>query len=66
MVVKLYNISASCLYGSNLWDLFCANTVKLYTSWNTSSRILFGLPRPTHRYFNKRIYLKTMLCSRFV
>jgi len=70
MVVKLYNIYASSLYGSNLWDLFCVNTVKLYTSWNTAIRILFGLPRQTHRYFieqiSEQIHLKTMLCSRFV
>ena len=39
------------VYGSNLWDLFCVNTVKLYTSWNTAIRILFGLPRKTQRYF---------------
>ena len=49
MVVKLYNIYASSLYGSNLWDLLCVNTVKLYTSWNTAIRILFGLPGQTHR-----------------
>jgi len=70
MVVKLYNIYASSLYGSNLWDLFCANTVKLYTSWNTAIRILFGLPRQTHRYYiehiSEQIHFKNMLCSRFV
>ena len=54
-----------------LWrDLFCANTVKLYTSWNIAIRILFGLPRQTDRYFieliSEQIHLKTMLCSRFV
>ena len=66
MVVKLYNKYASSLYGFNLWDLFCVNTAKLYTA----IRILFGLPRQTHRYFIKQsseqIHLKTMLCSRFV
>ena len=50
--------------------MFCANTVKLYTSWNTAIRILFGLPRQTHRYFieqiSEQIHLKTMLCSQFV
>ena len=68
MVVKLYNIYASSLYGSNLWDLFCNNIVKLYTSWNTAFRILFGLS--WHRYFieqiSEQIHLKTILCSRFV
>ena len=29
MVVKLYNIYASSVYGSNLWDLFSVNTKKL-------------------------------------
>ena len=50
--------------------MFCDNTVKLYTSWNTAIRILFGLPRQTHRYFieqiSEQIHLKTMLCCRFV
>ena len=46
--------------------LFCVNTVKFYTSWNTAIRILFGLPRQTNRYFMQQIDLKTMLCSRFV
>ena len=53
-----------------VWDLFCVNTVKLYTSWNIAFRILFGLPRQTDRYFieliSEQIHLKTMLCSRFV
>ena len=51
-------------------DLFCVNTVKLYTSWNIAIHILFGLPRQTHRYFieliSEQIHLKTLLCSRFV
>ena len=35
--------------------MFCVNTVKLYTSWNTAIRILFGLPQQTHRYFIEQI-----------
>ena len=70
LVVKLYNIYACSFYGSNLWDLYCDNTNKISTSWNVAVRILFDLPRQTHRYFiepvSESLHVKTMLCSRFI
>ena len=69
-VVKLYNIYACNLYGSNLWDLYDDKCDKLYKSWNVCIRILFNLPRNTHRYLIEPIsgvfHVKTLLCSRFV
>ena len=69
-VVKLYKIYACSFHGSCSWDLYSDSVNKLYTSWNIAIRILFELPRNTHRYFIEPIsecnHLKTMLCSRFV
>ena len=43
---------------------------KLLNSWNIAIRILFDLPRETHRYFIESIsnvpHIKTVLCTRFV
>ena len=65
LVVKLYKMYTTSFYGSNLWDLFCENTNKIYTSWNNAIRILFNLHRKTHRYFiesfSDNIHVKTML-----
>ena len=42
---------------------------KLYTAWNTAIRILFNVPRDTHRYLIESIpqclHVKTMLASRY-
>ena len=69
-VVKLYKIYATSFYGSSIWNLYCDNVSRLYTSWNVAIRILFKLPRETHRYFieplSESIHVKTMLCSRFI
>ena len=70
LTVKMYILYAIYFCGSNLWDLFCDNTTKTCTSWNIAIRILFNLPRQTHRYLiesiSESIHIKTMLCSRFV
>ena len=43
---------------------------KLYTAWNTAIRILFNVPRDTHKYLIESIshclHVKTMLASRCV
>ena len=43
---------------------------ELLNSWNNVIRILFDLPRETHRYFIEPIsnvpHIKTVLCPRFV
>ena len=33
-LLRLYNIYACSLNGSSLWDLYCINVRKLYSSWN--------------------------------
>ena len=70
IVMKLYNIYTCTFHGSSLWDLYSDSTMKLYSSWNVCVRILFDLPRETHRYLiepiSESLHVKTMLCSRFV
>ena len=42
----------------------------MYTSWNTATRLNYGLPRNSHRYLiepiTKTHHVKTLLCARFV
>ena len=67
VILKLYNIYCCSFYGSSIWDL---GVPKLYTAWNTAIRILFNVPRDTHRHLIESIsqclHVKTMLASRCV
>lgn len=47
---KVNNIFNTHFYGAPLWDLFSPAFQNLEKSWNTSQRIMFALPRTTHRY----------------
>ena len=49
--IKINNIFNSSFYGSQIWDLFSDEAIRLEKSWNISIRILLGIPRNTHRYF---------------
>ena len=48
--VNLYNKYVSSFYGSNLWNLFCHETEKVYSAYNISIRQAFRVPFNTHRY----------------
>ena len=50
VILKLYNIYCCSFYGSSIWDLSSQCVSKLYMAWNTAIRILFDVPRDTHRY----------------
>jgi len=69
-VMKMYNIYSCSFHGSNLWDLFGRDVNRLYSSWNMAVKVLFDLPRETHRYFiepiSENMHLKSLLCSRYV
>lgn len=69
-VLKLYDIYACSFYGSSLWNVNSREVNKLFTSWNIAVRILFDVPRETHRYLIESIsdtlHVKTLICSRFV
>ena len=70
MKVNLYNKYASSFYGSNLWNLFCNETEKVYSAYNISIRQTFRVPFNTHRYLIQPLiphpHIKTQLCSKFI
>ena len=51
LVMKVINIYATSFYGSSLWDFNSPEAIKLFNSWNILVRIVFNVPRNTHRYF---------------
>ena len=69
-VMKMYEIYCSSFYGSNLWKLSGSSCERIYTAWNTACRILFEIPRTSHRYLiepiSKSTHPKVFLSSRFV
>ena len=57
VILKLYNSHCCSFYGSSIWYLSSRCVSKLYTAWNTAIRILYNVPRDTHRYLIKSILL---------
>ena len=57
-------------YGNNLWDLYDNVTQKLFSSWNIMVRMIFNIPRNTHKYLIEPIsgnsHLKIKLIKRFI
>ena len=68
--VNLYDKYASSFYGSNLWNLFCSETEKVYAAYNVSIRQAFKVPFATHRYLIELLiehdHIKVQLCSKFI
>ena len=56
--------------GSPLWDIFSKEAVMLENTWNRSFRIMYDLPRNSHRYFVEPIsespHLKSVLIKKFL
>ena len=56
--------------GSPVWDLFCKEEEMLENSYSVAVRLMFGLPRETHRYLieplTDRRHVKFDLISRFM
>ena len=69
LIAKLNGIYNTHFYGAPLWDLFSNETMKVVGAWNTSHRILFQLPRTTHRYLieplSKRPHIMISIWKRF-
>ena len=69
-LIKLMNIYATTLYGSNTWNIFSIDCEKLYTSFNVAVRQILNLNRCTHRYLIEPLsnthHLKTIITSRYV
>ena len=68
--VDLYDKYACSFYGSNLYNLFCHETERIYCAFNVAIRQAYSLPFNAHRYLIEplleRPHLKIQLCSRFV
>ena len=64
---QVYNSSFT---GSPLWNLFCKESEMIEKSWNTSFRVMFGLPVNTHRFFiqpvSGKVHVKNTLMKRFL
>ena len=67
---QLNEIYNSSFCGSPLWNLFSRESKMLENTWNTSFRIMYGLPYATHRYFvqsvSNKVHLKNILLKRFL
>ena len=50
-LVKINNIFNTSFYGSQLWDLFSNEAIRLEKTWNVSQRRILRIPRNTHRFF---------------
>ena len=52
---KLSAVQTYCcsFYGSNIWNLFSEYACQTYRSWNTTVKVCWNLPQPTHTYFVK-------------
>ena len=68
--VDLYDKYACSFYGSNLYNLFCHETERIYCAFNVAIRQAYSLPFNAHRYLIEplleRPHLKIQLCTRFV
>ena len=68
--VKINNIFDTHFYGSQLWDLFSVEVIRLEKTWNISQSIMLGIPINTHRFFIEHLteiqHIKFSLLKRFV
>ena len=66
----LNNTYNSHFYGATLWDLFSSEAERITGTWNTTQRLVFGLPRKTHRYLvepvSKETHIMKLLWKRFL
>ena len=64
---RIYN---SHFTGSSLWDLFSREAKMIENSWSVSFRIMYDLPRTTHRYFvepiSKMTHVKFTIMKNFL
>ena len=70
VLMKLVSAFTCNMYGSNTWDLFSPECHKLYRSYNVALRLIFGLPRTTHKFLLESVtgnlHLNVQLLSRYV
>ena len=69
LLCKLNKIYNSSFFGSVLWDLTSRNVNMIINSWSVSVRLMWDLPRQTHRKFIESlggVHAKTMIYTRFI
>ena len=70
IMMKLVDTYATCLNGSNTWDILSPDCEKLYRSYNVAIRSIFDLDQTTHRYMIEPLsnynHLRTLLAARYV
>ena len=59
--IQTYNCH---FYGSMLWDLYGNMSNQVYRSWNTTVKLVWGLPRSTHNYFVEHLLSKDIRSAR--
>ena len=56
--------------GSPVWDLFCKEEEMVENSYSVAVRLMFGLPRETHRYLlepvTEKCHIKFDIMKRFM
>ena len=70
VILKILNIHVTSFYGSNIWDLYSREVIRVFSTWNVTVRNVFKLPWTTHRYLIEPVsncsHPKTLLCTRLV
>ena len=70
LLEKVVNIYATSFYGSHLWDFSSNEANKLFNSWNSLLRLMYGVPNTTHRYLLESLsqyrHLKCDLYKRYL
>ena len=68
--IKINNIYNMSFSGSSLWDLFSNDVISLENSYNLSLKIMWDIPRETHRYFIEHLsdqkHIKFIFIKRFL
>ena len=70
VLLRILNTRVTSFYGSNLWDLYSKEVIRIFSSWNVTVRNIFKLPRSTHRFFIEAVsncaHPKTMMYTRYL
>ena len=70
LIIKLFSIYSTALYGSTLWKLNCEEHQKLNRSWNTAVKMIWDLPFSTHTRFMESLspvpHLEAVLSGRHI
>ena len=70
VLLRILNTHVTSFYGSNLWDLYSKEVIRIFSSWNVTVRNIFKLPRTTHRFFIESVsdcaHPKTMMYTRYL